>query len=59
MPNDIFEQTAAQARLLIAVVRKEVAIPATLTDQRQVCVLRNGTCVTHGNAASTCAKDRA
>lgn len=65
MPKDFFEWTAEQAIALVKKVRKNAPLPKVLTAPRkrkavlEVCVVRYGTCVTHGNSASTCVTDRA
>ena len=63
MPKDFFEWTAEQAQRVVAIVRGESVPPsAPLPRQRkplvEVCVFRYGTCITHGNADSSCASDR-
>ncbi len=63
--SDFFDWTAAQSRALVARLRGEKSDPPLSTAVRRrkqfidVCVVRHGTCVTHGNSADTCATDRA
>lgn len=65
MPNDVFEQTLARAREILLKLQGKVDVPSLPHAPRkrkpvvEFCVVRNGTCVTHGNADTQCRSDRA
>lgn len=65
MPKGIFEQTAKKARELVGALRSKSDVPSESPRAPrkrkhviEICVIRNGTCVTHGNAAKQCSADR-
>lgn len=62
MPGDVFEQNALQARKIVEMLRGEtpraLLVPCERKFWKEYCVVRNGTCLTHGNDAVQCSKDR-
>jgi len=56
---DDYEFQAAAARLAIAVCRGEITVEeAVVKHPVEPCVVRNHTCVTHGNNSGSCEGDR-